>query len=541
MSESESFVSVRLLKPLVKKLTALSGKFSDSPDKRAEEIRKIGNIFGQPLDLARHYIVPHCRYDNPLDHFEAQQSVTSTRSPVFSAIDIFLKGNFPLVKEGNRHLFVLSDAGMGKTSLLMMIKLTHLMAFWPPEYDCLLLKIGEDTLDTIAAHPNKAHTILLLDALDEDPLAWSNIKERLLKILAVTDSYYRVIISCRTQFFPKVDADLFGRSGQVRIGRHSCAMIFLTLFDNAQVSHYLAKRFPDYLHIFRNPKRWRVEQLVLGMRSLRFCPLLLSHAHDILEVSGSETGQWNAYTLYEALIGNWLSREEDALRKFADPPDRKDLRAICTAIAVYLQQEGRRTLSRHALGDLVARFPVARHLEHFDVRECSFLNCNAQGDLRFSYYSIQEFLVAHAMMNKSVVPDIVGDPARPTASAESISVDKPIRATDQLLVFLKDASDGLLDFSLLGQLDLGDQSYPLISQLHFYDRLADGSRGPMMQLILAGEFLMGSPQGIGREREHPQHRVRIATPFALGTYPVTFAEYDYFCEARGREKRFFRF
>ena len=60
-----------------------------------------------------------------------------------------------------------------------------------------------------------------------------------------------------------------------------------------------------------------------------------------------------------------------------------------------------------------------------------------------------------------------------------------------------------------------------------------------MVKIPAGTFLMGSPKDEkGRfSNEGPQHEVTIRRDFALGRYPVTFEEYDRFCEATGREKR----
>ncbi len=47
---------------------------------------------------------------------------------------------------------------------------------------------------------------------------------------------------------------------------------------------------------------------------------------------------------------------------------------------------------------------------------------------------------------------------------------------------------------------------------------------------------MGDIQGGGYNDEKPVHEVVISKTFALGRYEVTFAEYDRFCQATGREK-----
>jgi len=69
----------------------------------------------------------------------------------------------------------------------------------------------------------------------------------------------------------------------------------------------------------------------------------------------------------------------------------------------------------------------------------------------------------------------------------------------------------------------------------FRDRLKDGSEGPEMVWIPAGRFRMGDLQGTGRDNEQPVHEVSLEG-FAMGRYPVTFAEYEQFAEATGREK-----
>ena len=75
-------------------------------------------------------------------------------------------------------------------------------------------------------------------------------------------------------------------------------------------------------------------------------------------------------------------------------------------------------------------------------------------------------------------------------------------------------------------------------KVEFRDTLKDGSPGPEMVVIPAGEFMMGSPESESERRtdEGPQHKVVIAKPFAMGRYAVTFEEYDRFCEAAGRQK-----
>ena len=63
---------------------------------------------------------------------------------------------------------------------------------------------------------------------------------------------------------------------------------------------------------------------------------------------------------------------------------------------------------------------------------------------------------------------------------------------------------------------------------------SDCARCPEMVVVPAGSFMMGSPASEEgrRENEGPRHRVTIGTPFAVGVYEVTFAEWDA-CVAAG--------
>ena len=72
----------------------------------------------------------------------------------------------------------------------------------------------------------------------------------------------------------------------------------------------------------------------------------------------------------------------------------------------------------------------------------------------------------------------------------------------------------------------------------FRDALKDGGEGPEMVVLTPGRFRMGSPSGEeGRWcDEGPVRTVTISRPIAMGRYEVTFAEYDRFVSATGRER-----
>ncbi|MCP4699251.1 MAG: effector protein PipB, partial [Gammaproteobacteria bacterium] len=150
-----SFISADWLKPLLKKLLALRKQ-------RNDEVVQMSVVFGDPVQLAKYYVQPKCQHHNPADSNEDDVR-SEVSSPIFETINYFMDKE-AVVRDGKTQMFILSDAGMGKTSLLMMLKLVHLTAFWPSGQECILLKLGEDTLDIVKKAENKKNAVLLLDA-----------------------------------------------------------------------------------------------------------------------------------------------------------------------------------------------------------------------------------------------------------------------------------------------------------------------------------------------------------------------------------------
>lgn len=513
MIDPGSYASEHFLSPLYKELLKRRAA-------RAEELARIADVFDEPKVVARYYVEPSCQHHNPANRDEGKAPMAQIRQPAFKFIDAFLKGDYPPLRDGRSHLFILADAGMGKSLLLVMIRLMHLMAFWPRNYNCLLLKLGPETAKIVCDHEHHAHSILLLDALDEDPDAWGRMNQRLVEILDATKRFRRVIITCRTQFFPETGADVLGRPGYVTVGGYTCPLAFLSLFDDDQVHTYLSKRFPDgwmqRLLGKQNQKRLRAAQVVRSMESLRFRPLLLAHIEDIMD---GDQQKWNVYTLYETLVDRWLDREERKLRemKIRGAPTKEMLWRICAVVASHMQVSGSRLLPREELDALVARFREVAAIKHFNVGGRSLMNRNAEGAYRFSHYSIQEFLVVHDLVH-----------------ARRDSGGRTVRVTADMLGFLEAA--GVMPPGM--RLDLSGLKPKALSRFGFRDDLSDGSHGPLMNLIASGDFMMGSAESDmdGNTDEKRLHKVNIRRPFALGRFPVTFDEYDRFCKASVRQK-----
>ncbi len=516
------FANTKWIKPLWKQLGRITGE-------RKKELDLLRDEFVDPEQLRGLYIEPYFQDRNPADAHQ-DDLISAAQQPAFERINGFFRGELPLEKDGRHQMFILSDAGMGKTSLLLMIKLMHLTSFWPKGYNCALFKLGDDTLKRVAALKNKSETVLLLDALDEDPKAWKRIRKRLEELLQASEDFRRVIISSRTQFFPEMEPDRLGRPEIKVLSGYHCPVLYLSPFSDEQVQEFITRKLP--LRWYHYPcfqsgriKKERKEAscLLEHMQDLRMRPMLLQHIDKLMVARYQQ--EWNAYTVYEALVGEWLDREVRKLLKQhgADPniskiPSRKELFHACLRIAEEMERRGVRVIEEEALQQLVREDENIGWLEKFELGGRSLLNRNSERAFRFSHYTIREFLLAWGVVHEQLVGQ------------------KPLRATDQLVRFLVLANHfrltgGQLKFIAFNLARYIESYGPPV----FRDYLSNGDTGPEMVMLSSVRFRMGDMQGIGSDDEQPVHEVELDN-FAIGRYPVNFAEYDIFCEATGREK-----
>jgi len=359
--------------------------------KRNSALNEINDCitYSDPLDLAKVYVEPFCQEVNPADRHD--EEFFTAREPLFRKIIEFLK--LKTYQQGNNQLFVLSDAGMGKTSCLVMLKLLHLTSFWPKSYDCVLLKLGENSINIIREISDKRKTVLLLDSLDEDPMAYGRPRERLLEILNVSSQFSRVIITCRTQFFPSVEKDPLELPGRVRIEGFVCPSKYLSLFNDDQVEAYLQKRFPKKWFWRNNKSIDKAHVIINRMASLRCRPMLLSFIEDLVN-SDVSYGVGSEYMIYDSLVRCWLIREQQKTGL-----SYMVLLKACSELAFKMQSEKKIKVTPDELVNLVTELEYLGPIKKLDITGRSLINKNSAGEFRFSHYSIQEFLVVLYMFN----------------------------------------------------------------------------------------------------------------------------------------------
>jgi formylglycine-generating enzyme required for sulfatase activity len=453
-------------------LDALYKQLSKIRKKKKSDLEKINDLLigVDPLELLKFYVDPESQEINPAN--SPVEDFNVSRQSTFEKLNEFFDYR-NLTNPGNNVLFILSDAGMGKTSLLAMLKLINLTSFWPSEFTCELLKLGKNTLSDVANIEEKRKTILLLDSLDEDSTATGRVHERILEILDATRGFHKVVITCRTQFFPSQDEDRLERPGKIELGGYKCYAKYLSFFDHKKVDEYLGKRFSKKLLIFKikdKRKITRAKGIIDKMGSLRCRPMLLAHIDEFMKNETRLTDDMDEYEVYDILIDNWLAREEIKSKK-----SKKELLNACLLLAVNMQQKQLREISREDLRLLVAAFSDIEGLDSIDIEGRSLLNKNSNGDYRFSHYSIQEFLTAK---------------------------------------YIREHPGG----KLISKIVKTDFLMKMLFKIEWRE-------------IPAGTFRMGS----GKDHNATVHTVTLDS-FFMSKTTVTFSQYDLFCEATGRDK-----
>ncbi len=412
-------------------------------------------------------------------------------------IPFFIQTAFDEKADQERFYLILADSGMGKTTFMINLYLRYHSPFNRRlKHKMRLFRFSNpDTLPEVKAIPPEEarNTILLLDALDEDPGIVSKapgmtdaeaFQRRVNEIVDVARYFREVVMTCRTQYFPGQEDDPY----EINIRRpdekgfYRLNKLYLSPFTDEEVRRYLRKKYGRLPFIHRR-KKARAADIVKRSRLLLMRPMMLSYIDMLID---GEAPPDSLYGIYEALIEKWLQREGEKRRKTGDRPAFIDnLRRVSLETAkeihAHWTQHRRLYLTKEEAVAIAARHDIELRPE--EVTGQSLLTCDGAGNWKFAHKSVFEFFLARLAINEPTL---------------------------------------LVSFHFTG-MDVARQF------------LVEKNILPLFVPIKGGEFLMGSPEDeLEREADETQHLVRV-DDFYMSAYPVTLGQFEQFVAATGYE------
>lgn len=337
----------------------------------------------------RYFIRPKCSNVDPSYEREIRKALVATREDLFEKVDYFLENT-----EDKRHLLILADSGMGKTTF-MLNYYAYISKKIRSSHKLSLIPLGIDYADDLIKKiPDKKSTVVLLDALDEDTKAIDDHHGRIVELMSLCSKYKRVIITCRTQFFP-TDEEIPVDTGIARIRPRKASekrtyefwKLYLTPFDDDDVDRYLKKRFS----VFNVKSRKMAKKAVSQIPLLSVRPMLLAYIPDVIQ---SEIDVKYSFQLYEIMVDAWIERETDWVNKDA-------LRVFSELLAVNLfanrEIRGMERITTDELEQIAKEWEI--DIPSWKIRGRSLLNRNASGQYKFAHRSIMEYLFVKCLLS----------------------------------------------------------------------------------------------------------------------------------------------
>lgn len=347
------------------------------------------NFSSGPYDKAtierstKYYIRPKCSNIDPSQEEELRHALIATREDLFQKVEHFL--NFDQTR---RHLLILADSGTGKTSFMLNYYAYNSRKPKGKKQKILIVPLGIKSADNlISSIPNKSDSVIFLDAFDEDVKAIQNHHERIIDLIEKCRDFRKVVITCRTQFFPK-DEEIPVETGIVKIApvgagekkSYEFWKIYLSPFDDDDIKKYIKKRYP----VWEFQTRKEAEEIALRIPLLSVRPMLLSN---IPEVIARNIDIKYTYQLYEIMLDAWLDRESNWT-------DKKSLRMFSQKLAIDLyanrESRGMERIPQKALVPLALRWSI--NLNEWQITGRSLLNRDADGNYKFAHRSFMEYM-----------------------------------------------------------------------------------------------------------------------------------------------------
>jgi len=311
--------------------------------------------------------------------------------------DLFEKIDYLLKKpEEFKYILLMGGTGTGKTTFLLNYFANYQSLFRINRFQIVILPLGfvEDAAKVIKKIKFKSRTVLCLDALDEDAdthqFAQDNkYEQRIWDLCSMTRSFRSVIITCRTQFFPKEVLETLttkinkpapvslGQSGEFEFHKY-----YIAYFTDQQIWEYLQRRFPTDQKGLRENAYDRARELVDRIPQLTMRPMILAYIDDLVR---SRKDLSYTFQIYQEIVDAWINREKYW--------DKKALRKLSGDLAIYLFRKSQEGSGAHIAKHDLSQFEHGEKIKRWKIAGRSLLNHDARGNYKFAHRSIMEFLI----------------------------------------------------------------------------------------------------------------------------------------------------
>jgi hypothetical protein len=361
--------------------------------------KNFGAELYQPVVIAnatKYYIQPDCSSVDPTQEAEIRHVITA-RQKLFEVVNDYMAEESP-----HRHLLLLADSGMGKSSFILNYYVYNRHLPKSKRQRIAVVPLGIPRADEyIAKVENKKETVLFLDAFDEDTKAIDNHRKRLIGLMTACEGFKRVLITCRTQFFPR-EEEIPKETGIVKIGPRELGdkgyefwKLYLLPFNDRQIEKYISKRYC----FWQGDLKKQARDIIGKVELLSVRPMLLSYIPDLV---GGTSNIKSASQVYEIMVAKWLEREKpwvketESLRKFSEK--------LAFDLYINRQQRGAERIAKYEIAALAREWQIP--LDEWKLTGCSLLNSDAHGNCKFAHRSIMEFLFVEYFLK-------LADDARP--------------------------------------------------------------------------------------------------------------------------------
>lgn len=318
--------------------------------------------------------------------------------------DFFIKKVFVRGRDTDipNHYYLLGDSGSGKTNALVRLFYDYLHHYKhdyteQEKTDCLPFNIRifslreENVFESIGkVNVEKKGCILLLDALDENPMAQKpkeseEYKSFIQQLEKVYTEFAFVITTCRPQFF----------SEEKEIpDTHNIAKIELVPFNDDQINKFLDKKF----NISNEAeKRSKAINLIDKHHEIAKRPIILTYIRDLVNTDRELN---TSLDFYDTIAESELRRNISRIQQYVNAEQIRQWWNMTSDVAGYMYKHGKTEISYEELLQILIDHHLAQPNESIneDLFQRRSLLTRTGNSFHFSHKSFYEYFMAYRFL-----------------------------------------------------------------------------------------------------------------------------------------------